>query len=495
MKNKILKGVKIEKVGFGWVWICTLEDNKKLIVSWWVLPWSVVDVKITKRKKDFLKWQIIWYVSYDISNLKEWNVCKHLVWLTANSIDDGNIWCGWCKRQVLSYEEQVKLKHDIILECFRNTDIEIWDIFLWVEHSPKIYGYRNKIEFSFGKFIKKEGIRKEWQLWFHKQWEFSKVVNVSKCLLIEDEPNKIYDYLRQLFVASGLPVHDNYTHEWFFRHLVIRMWQNTWQTLINLSINTNYLDKNVKDLNKWLKLEKILQNDEYLKSVVDTFVITENNWLADVVKWNDITTKNLVWWWYIYEKLNIKDIAINFRISAFSFFQTNTIWAEKLFEIWVNMIWKNKWTILDLYCGAWAIWIICLKTWLWNKLLWVDIVQDSISDAQVNAKINWIEDKSYFVAGKAETTVFDNTTIKDCIKDISLVIVDPPRDWLHKDLLKFLTQLKQQTNYKLLYISCNPVSLARDLQILHTDWFKISKIQWMDMFPHTHHIELVSFII
>ena len=236
------------------------------------------------------------------------------------------------------------------------------------------------------------------------------------------------------------------------------------------------------------KLTKKLYDDEFLRKNITTFVITENNELADVVKWNNIKVYNLRGGWHIFEKLNFKDTQLTFRISAFSFFQTNTLQAQVLFETAINMLPKIKWDILDLYCGAWTIGITLLKLWIWNNLLGIEVVKDAIVDANVNAKLNWLTSKVKFIANKAESVDFSDS-------NYSLVVVDPPRSWLHKNVIKFLYNLKKKKDFVLLYVSCNPVTMARDLKLLVKLWFNVKKLKAVDMFPHTHHIEMIWIIV
>ncbi len=352
------------------------------------------------------------------------------------------------------------------------------------------------MEFSFWKYIQKnkdwkKEVLSDWSLWFHKQWQFSKIVDISDCLIAWDKINQIFNYLKKVFKESKLPVYDNYDHSWFFRHLVIREWFNTWQVLVNLSVATKFFNKNKDKISLWIRLQDNLLQDKFLRENVTTFLITENNWLADVVKWQDIKVTPLRGPGYIFEKLNFKnnsnDISINFRISAFSFFQTNTLQAQKLFQTAISMLPKIKGNVLDLYCWAGTIWLSLLKLGIWEKLVWVEIVEDAVKDAWINAKINNLEDKSEFIADKAENVNFET-------KNIWLIVVDPPRSWLHKNVIKFLSDFKKENNFKLLYISCNPVTLARDLKMLSENNFKVKRLKAVDMFPHTHHIEMVGFI-
>jgi 23S rRNA (uracil1939-C5)-methyltransferase len=158
------------------------------------------------------------------------------------------------------------------------------------------------------------------------------------------------------------------------------------------------------------------------------------------------------------------------------------------------MVWNFDWNILDLYCWAWSIWLSLLKQ-NYNKnknieLIWIEIVEDAINDARVNASINWLENKSFFVASPCEKVLTKFPELEEKIKNIGVVIVDPPREWLHPNVIEWIGKLKKEYKFKLLYISCNPVTMARDIEMFIKDqWFSVKEVQPVDMFPHTHHIE------
>ena len=516
MKN--LQNIKIERIWYGWVWIAKLEDGKKLLIKWGALPWSIVDVNITKKHSDYLEWHIAKIHEYDKSFLDNEIFCPHFFSniqterhpslsgegqggrLQANL---SKIGCGGCKRQMISYDKQLELKEWIVQDCFRK--LENKPTFLPIIWSPKEKWYRNKIEFSFWVYIS----AKEWRdekrnLWFHKQWEFSKIIDIDSCGLISQKMNQVFEYLKKLCFESWLPTFDQKFHRWFFRHLVIREWVNTNQLLVNLNVFP-LLAEDTDWKQKRENLKNQLKADEFAQKNISTFVVTYNSGLADIVRWQDITTETLRWDGYIYEEFNFPKensdeiVSSKFRISPFSFFQTNTHGAEKLFGTAAQNIWEIKWKILDLYCGAGSIGISFLKLWIGNELLWIEIVPEAIQDAWYNAEINWVKDKCQFIASAAEKILLpdiDSPLIKggrgNFLTDIWLVIVDPPREWLHTNVINRIAKLKQTNNFKLLYISCNPTTMARDIELFDQLWFKVKSLQPVDMFPMTHHIENVA---
>jgi 23S rRNA (uracil1939-C5)-methyltransferase len=549
---KHIKNLKIERIWYGWVGIAKLEDGKKVLIKWWALPWSIVDCNIKKNKKDYIEWHITQIHQYDPKYLDGEIFCPHFfsnlqenleIKTNFSTIKDrsGYIWkhkigCWWCKRQLTSYAKQLELKQEMVSDCFRK--IEDKPNFLPIMPSPQEKWYRNKIEFSFGVYMAaREWIETKRNLGFHKQWEFSKIVDIDNCWLISDKANKIFEYIKTLCFDSWLPTYDQKFRRGFFRHLVIREWTNTNQILVNLAVfpikdqsilNPSFSKRGGGDLKDgldeiWLRqqLKNKLKEDNFIQENITTFVITYNDWLADTVRWQNIQTDTLFWDWYIYEKLilplsssslsadrhdeakdmgrdKLENVESTFRVSPFSFFQTNTHWAEKLFQTWIENVlnvWEIKWKILDLYCGTGSIGISFLKAWIWDSLLGIEIVEEAIKDANYNAEINWIKDKCKFIASASEKVLNNNPEIQNELQNIWLVIVDPPREWLHKNVIDRIEKLKKENNFKLLYISCNPSTMARDIELFIDKWFKIKSLQAVDMFPQTHHIETVWVLI
>lgn len=501
-KPKLLEKIIVEKVGYWWVGICRLDDGKKVLVSGGVLPWSVIDVTVTKAKKDFFEWRVAFIHSIPDEYATITPPCPHYIGFGSGTLTPENEttkWCWWCKRQQVSYEKQLQLKQEIVLDSFRGAQkhletAEIRDIL----PSPEQRGYRNKIEYSFGDY-KRGDARNTWALGFHKQWYFSQIVDIDECLLVSNTSKQIFQYIKKLCLESWLPTHNQITHKWLFRHLLIREWKNTNQFLVNLSVSDNTLDQEQQTSRE--AFQESLKQDEFLKKNVTSFLISLNNWLWDSIFNKD--TKQFSLWGdnFIYEKLEFQPLAteennsseqdnqidVTFRVSANSFFQTNTLGAQRLFSTAVSLLVNIQWPLIDLYCWTGTIGISCNKVWLGDRLFGIDIVQDAIIDAQYNAKINNITD-AYFVAWKAEDLLHSDPVFAQACQEAQCIIVDPPRDWLHKNVIKFLLEQRKNKPFKLLYISCNPVTLARDITLL-SEAFSVKVLQPVDMFPHTHHIE------
>ncbi len=273
-KNEILENVLVEKLVFWWKWFARLKsqnkdiDWKAIFISWWVIPWSIVNLRILKSRKDYIESQCLEVVK---KSPIEKTHPKNIYWEQAG--------CMWIN---IPYEEQLKIKSSQIEESLFHikkiqNDFEIDKIV----PSPLVDWYRNKIEFSFWKFISEKLWKSEhFNLWFHKQWEFSKIEDFDWTLLISDLANKIYFDIKTFAKTSEIPIYDQFDQKWFFRHIVIRQAFFTNQIMIIFSINHKY--ELVKDLN----FIKDFFNDLAKKySEISSVYLSLNDSKADVAIW------------------------------------------------------------------------------------------------------------------------------------------------------------------------------------------------------------------
>lgn len=508
-KNDILENILVEKLVFWGKWFAKLKhdnpdlDWRVIFITGWAIPWSIVNLRVINKKKSYIETQILEIVHKSEIEIENIN---NKYWMSG----------GW-KWINIPYEEQLKIKQEQIkesLNVLKNkinpkiteenpelADINLYDdLFLPIETSPVINWYRNKVEFSFWKYLSfKNGIEQHFNVGFHKQWEFSKVEDYDWAPLIDEEQNEIYREIKKFSKTVWLPVYDQMKQEWFFRHILIRKTHFTQEMMILLSFNPEYFEKNTS-LDKDEKLAIIKFFLIWLASkypVIKSIYLSHNPNKADVCIW-DLEL--------IYGEATIKEkiLDLTFNISPTSFFQTNSSWAEKLYSIVLDFA-KNKtnstipffsrtkedfkdMTVLDLYGGTWTIWMIFANAWA-QKVISVEMVNSSSKDWEENANLNCLTNIE-FVNAKVEK--FLEQYLAEWNK-ADLLVIDPPRAWMHPDSLPNI--LKFDTN-QIIYVSCNPATLARDLwYILDNSNYKIEKIQAMDMFPHTHHIETVVSLI
>lgn len=479
-KDDILKNILIEKLVFGGKWFARLKhenpdyDGRVIFVTGGAIPGTVANLRVLKKKKAFLETQIVDIIKKSDIEVEHPN---NKYWMSG----------GW-KWINIPYNEQLKIKEEQVKEALQIVEQKQPNLpYLPIEASPTIDWYRNKVEFSFGKFLsKKYDIEEHFNLGFHKQWEFSKIQDMEGCPLIDELQNEIYREIKVFSKTMWLPVYDQMRQEGFFRHLMIRRTHFADEMMLLLSFNPEYFDKNSK-LDKSEKLNII---KEFLISLTEKYPVIKSIyfshnpnkadvciWDLELIYWETTIKENLQW--------------LSFNISPSSFFQTNSTWAEKLYSMVLDYAKKDdlkEQTVLDLYGWTWTIWMVFAKAWA-KKVISVELVKSSSLDWEKNAKLNNLKNIS-FVNAKVED--FLKKYLKEW-KTADLLIIDPARAWMHPDALPNI--LKFNTN-QIIYVSCNPSTLARDLWfILVNSDYKIEKIQAMDMFPHTHHIETIVSLV
>jgi len=481
-KNDILENIEVEKLIFWGKWLARLihsnpaYNGRVIFITGWAIPGSIVNLRVIKKKNAFLETQIVDVIKK--SPFEEKNL-ENIYWE-----------CGWCKWVNIKYEKQLEIKEEQVKEALHNLkklQPNLEEKYLNIEASPIVNWYRNKVEFSFWKFISANHNKEEhFNVWFHKQWEFSKIQDFDWCILIDQTQNKIYKKIKDFSKTLGLPVYDQYNQQWFFRHILIRATHFANEIMLLLSFNPNYFDDK-PNLDKQEKLDLIKSflislTEEYkqIKSIYFSHNVNKADtciWDLELIYWEKTIKENLMW--------------LLFNISPTSFFQTNSTWANKLYEMVLDFAKKDdlkNQTVLDLYGWTGTIWMIFAKAWAKNVVS-VELVKSSSLDWKANAKLNALDNIS-----------FENSKVEDFLwdylkswKTADLLIIDPARAWMHPKALPNI--LKFNTN-QIIYVSCNPSTLARDLEyILENSDYKIEKIQAMDMFPHTHHIETIVSLV
>ncbi len=462
-KWTILENIKVEKLVFWWQWFARHTDWKVIFITWGVVPESVVNLRVLKSKKDYYETQVLDVIKK--SPLEKIHP-NNPYWMN-----------GWCKRVNIPYEEQLKIKESQVKEAFFHTEKLIWKKINISKIVPStiIDGYRNKVEFSFWKYISaKESREEHFNLWFHKQWEFSKIEDINWFILINEDVNTIFREVKKYAISTGLPAYDQMTHKWFFRHLVVRNSYFTNEIMVILSFNHKHNDWN----NELETIKAFLLDLAKKYPKIKSIYFSKNDSLADIAIWE---LEHIYWSEFIVEEI----LWLKFNISPRSFFQTNSPWAEKLYSIVRDFALNDTKDsiILDLYAGTWTIGMILSPNA--KKVYSVELVKQASQDWNDNALKNWIKNIE-FVNAKVED--FLKEYVKKWEK-ADLLIIDPPRSGMHPDALPNILKFESKT---IIYVSCNPATLARDLQfIIQNSNYKIKEVIPVDMFPHTHHIETV----
>lgn len=366
--------------------------------------------------------------------------------------------CGGCNYQTMAYGDQLSMKEEQVRRLLDQAAGEYnWDGML---ESPSEWGYRNKMEFSFGDEEKDGPL----MLGFHKRGSFHDIVDASRCVIAHKDYNQVISCARDYFKEQGIPFYRKLSHEGYLRHLLVRRATKTGEMLICL----------VTSSQQKLDLEPLVERWKDLKlegSIVGILHII-NDGLADVVKSDQISV--LYGKDFFYEEI----LGLTFKISPFSFFQTNSLGAEVLYEKVREYAGETKdKLIFDLYSGTGTISMILAP--VAKKVIGVEIVEEAVLAARENAIKNQLNNCE-FIAGDVWKVIDDIEEKPD------LIVLDPPRDGIHP---KALQKIIDYGVKQIIYISCKPTSLARDLAVLIKQGYGVEKACAVDMFPQTANVE------
>lgn len=454
----VIKDVTVTDVAAEGKAILKLDDI--VVFTQYAVPGDVVDIQITKKKKNYMEGRVINYVKY--SDIRCQAKCEHF----------GT--CGGCKWQILPYEEQLKYKHKQVIDNLtRIGHIELPEA-NYILGSKLIYEYRNKLEYTFSnrKWLSFEEMEKEHTpkdmngVGFHIPGMFDKVLDINKCWLQKDISNKIRNSIKNYALQNGLSFFDLRNQEGFLRTLMIRTTSTN-----ELMVVIVFFYDDVKERTKLL---------DYIS---DTFPeITSLQYVINN-KCNDtITDQEIIVYKgedSVYEEME----GLKFKIGPKSFYQTNSLQAYELYKVARNFAGlTGDELVYDLYTGTGTIAnFVSSKA---KKVIGIEYVSEAIEDAKTNSRINNITNTDFY-AGDMKDILTDKFISDHGRPDV--IITDPPRAGMHEDVIKVILNASPD---RIVYISCNPATQARDLQLLDAK-YKVKAIQPVDMFPHTHHVENV----
>ena len=370
--------------------------------------------------------------------------------------------CGGCTYQTMRHEEELRLKERQVKRLLENAGIcvQSWE---GIVPAPSETGYRNKCEFSFGD-EEKDG---DLALGMRKRMSYYEVVTLKDCNIVDADYLRIIEGTLQFFQERKVPFYHKARHDGSLRHLVVRKGAATGEILINLvtSSEVPFSVEEFKDMLLGLELD----------GSVCGILHSVNDGLADVVKSDEM--RLLYGRDFFMEKL----FDLEFKVSVYSFFQTNSAGAEKLYSIVKEFAGDvaDK-TVFDLYCGTGTIGQIIAEAGS-KKVIGIELIEEAVVAANENAKRNHLENCT-FLAG-------DVLKMVDELKERpDLIIVDPPRDGIHP---KAIGKIIAFGAPEIVYVSCKPTSLARDLEIFQQEGYQVERVKLMDMFPRTVHVETV----
>ena len=386
--------------------------------------------------------------------------------------------CGGCRQQDLSYEQQVIYKQQQVEEAFRQNGLKDF-LTEKIIPSENIFYYRNKMEFSFSDLrwlteeeIKSDGkIERDFALGLHIPKSFDKVLDIDECFLQSEVSARILNFTRDFFKQKNTSIYSTKTHTGYLRNLVIRQSAHTNDLMVNLV--TSLEDEN---------LLKEYSSDLKVNFNEITTIVNNINLKKAAIAVGDYE-KIFLGSGYIYDKIG----AYKFRISANSFFQTNTLQADKLYQTALDFAeLKGNEIVYDLYSGAGTISIfISGKA---KEVYGFESVESSIFDANENLDINEIKNIKFFQSDLYKSFL----PVANSLPKPDVIILDPPRSGMHKNTVDDVIKLSPG---KIVYVSCNPTTQVRDIKLLTEDGYNLIKIRPVDMFPHTLHIENVALLV
>ncbi len=373
--------------------------------------------------------------------------------------------CGGCLYQGTPYEEQLSIKEDHVRKIFEKRNITCGE-FAGIEAAPRIYSYRNKMDYTFGDEI----IDGPMTLGMHKRKQFMSIVTTDQCQIVPEDFNKILIATLKFARDHDYSFYHKKSHTGLLRHLVLRAGENTEELLVNIVTTTQ------AEFDEQAFTKMILNLDTQLDKV--GILRTVYNGASDFIYMDDI---KLLWGQDHYTE-NL--LGLKFKVNPDSFFQTNTKAIERLYRDAVDLMSKGgESTVFDVYCGTGTISLAVSK--YVKKVYGIELVPESVEAARENAGINNIENCE-FLEGDA-FAVMDSLDLKP-----DSLILDPPRAGLHQ---KAVRKIIEYDLPEIIYVSCNPKTFAENMESLKYAGYKLAYVKPYDNFPFTKHTELLTKIV
>ena len=459
-KGEIYEAV-VEKIEFPNKGILHVEEEKVIVKN--AIPGQKVRFVINKKRNGKCEGRLLEVLEASPLEQSE-DACPHFGV------------CGGCLYQSLPYEEQLKIKEEQI-KALLDSVCKSYE-FEGIKGSPISDCYRNKMEFSFGDEYKGGPLA----LGMHKRGSFYDIVNTPQCQIVHEDFRKILTATLEYFTEKGMGYYRKLQHEGYLRHLLVRRAVKTGEILVALVTSGQ---TGAAGMPESLEAEKVLL-EEWKETLLALkmegsfagILHIRNDTLADVVQSDETTV--LYGKGYFYEEL----LGLKFQITPFSLFQTNSLGAEVLYETARGYVGETKdKVVFDLYSGTGTISQIIAP--VAKKVVGVEIVEEAVGAAKENAEANGLHNCE-FIAGDV-LKVIDEITEKP-----DLIILDPPRDGIHPKALDRIINFG--VDY-LVYISCKPTSLVRDLVILQERGYKLERAVAVDMFPATANCETIAKLV
>jgi 23S rRNA (uracil1939-C5)-methyltransferase len=447
--------LKITDIAFGGKGLARVNGLAVFVQQ--AIPLDVVIARITKKKKQ--------YAEARIDTLLEPSPFR----ITPPCIYSG--FCGGCKWQFMKYEKQLEYKQQHVVESFEHIGL-IKDVSVHATiPSRLIFGYRNKMEFSCSdrrwllpEDMDRDDIDRSFAIGLHVPGTFYKVLDTKACLLQPELGNHILEQVRKYIKGSGVPIYGLRSHKGFWRFVMLRHSAAYDHWMVNI-ITAAEDRETVQPL-----ADQLIESHPKIVSVINN--ITSRKAGVAMGEYEILLAGTSC----IRDKIGL----FEFEISANSFFQTNTLGAERLYEtVKAYAALTGKETVLDLYSGTGTIAIYLAADA--KEVIGLEIAESAVIDAENNCRINWVSN-CRFILGDLRKTLPQVSASPD------VMIIDPPRSGMHGDVVRQVLEMQPK---RIVYVSCNPATMARDIGMMKEN-YSVLEVQPFDMFPHTHHIESVA---
>ncbi|MFV0345703.1 MAG: 23S rRNA (uracil(1939)-C(5))-methyltransferase RlmD [Bacteroidales bacterium] len=457
-KYPLVEGVKIIDVASEGKSLAKVDDKVLFVAH--AVPGDIVDVQITKSRKQYMEGRVVSFQKLSDDRVDAF--CEHFGV------------CGGCKWQYLPYDKQLYFKHKQVKDNLeRIGKIELPEINPILASAETTF-YRNKLEFTFSnkrwmteeEIATDEKIENPKALGFHLPGRFDKILNINKCWLQAEPSNEIRNFVYRYALDNNLSFHDMRQHEGLLRNIIIRT-----ASTGDLMVVVSFFEYDKEAISALLSAIR----EEFPQITSLQYVI--NPKLNDTI--NDLEIKRFHGNDYIMEEME----GLRFKVGAKSFYQTNSKQAYELYQITRKFagLTGNE-LVYDLYTGTGTIAQFVSKDA--KRVIGIEYVEDAIVDAKANAELNDIKNVEFY-AGVMEKLLTPEFIDEHGKPD--LIITDPPRSGMHAKVVDTILAVSPK---RIVYVSCNPATQARDLQSLDAK-YKVVNIQPVDMFPHTHHVENV----
>lgn len=460
-KNVVIENVTILDIADKGQAVARINDIVTFVKG--VVPGDVCDIQIKKKRRSYWEGHVLKITTP--SPIRIDAKCKYFGV------------CGGCKWQNLSYPNQLEFKHKLVKDALQRIGKVSVDAIEPILGSQNVFNYRNKLEFSFShrRWLTQEEVDSGQvfddvpSLGFHVPGRWDKVLDVEECHLQEEPSNGIRNRVRDMAMANNFSYYNLNEQTGFLRNLTVRSTMtNEWMVILSVA------EDRPNDIK--LILDTLVAEFPQLTSVLYVINDKPNDTIADL----DIQVhagNN-----HIMEEME----GLKFRVGPKSFYQTNGPQAFELYKVTRDFagLTGNE-VVYDLYTGTGTIAQFVAKKAA--KVVGIEYVESAIADAKLNATMNGIENTSFY-AGDMKDIFTPELIAKEGKPDV--VITDPPRAGMHPDVIARLNELKP---LRIVYVSCNPATQARDIQLLSENYV-VRRLQPVDMFPHTHHVESVALL-